>query len=88
MGDTLVLVTTHVSTSHAHQRPSRRVLRAAALTSAVALSLLAAPARADVPEGWQVVYGEADRAACLDYIEQNWPDIRPKSLRERLEGRA
>ena len=43
------------------------------------------PAFADVPAGWRVVYGEADRAACLDYIEQNWTDIRPKSLRERLE---
>jgi len=30
------------------------------------------------------VYGEGERAACLDYIEQNWTDIRPKSLRERL----
>ena len=39
--------------------------------------------------GWRVVYGEAARGACLDYIEQNWPDIRPRSLRERLaEGRA
>ena len=38
----------------------------------------------DVPAGWRVVYGEADRAACLDYIEQNWTDIRPRSLRERL----
>lgn len=46
------------------------------------------PAFADVPAGWRVVYGrrpgEDSRAACLDYIEQNWPDIRPKSLRERL----
>jgi uncharacterized protein YbdZ (MbtH family) len=42
------------------------------------------PAFAGVPVGWRVVYGEADRAACLDYIEQNWTDIRPKSLRERL----
>jgi uncharacterized protein YbdZ (MbtH family) len=47
------------------------------------------PTFADIPAGWRVVYGEADRAACLDYIEQNWPDIRPKSLRERLgAGRA
>ena len=47
------------------------------------------PAFADVPAGWRVVYGEADRAACLDYIEQNWTDIRPKSLRERLaQGRG
>ncbi|BBZ47086.1 hypothetical protein MPRM_43670 [Mycobacterium parmense] len=42
------------------------------------------PTFADVPAGWRVVYGEADRAACLEYVEQNWPDIRPKSLRERL----
>jgi uncharacterized protein YbdZ (MbtH family) len=42
------------------------------------------PAFADVPAGWRVAYGEADRAACLDYIEQNWTDIRPKSLRDRL----
>ena len=47
------------------------------------------PVFADVPAGWRVVYGEADRAACLDYIEQNWTDIQQKSLRERLaEGRA
>jgi uncharacterized protein YbdZ (MbtH family) len=47
------------------------------------------PSFADVPAGWRVVYGEADRAACLDYIEENWPDIRPKSLRDRLAaGRA
>ena len=42
------------------------------------------PTFADIPAGWRVVYGEAERAACLDYIEQNWTDIRPKSLRERL----
>lgn len=42
------------------------------------------PEFADVPAGWRVVYGLSDRAACLEYIEQNWPDIRPKSLRERL----
>jgi hypothetical protein len=38
----------------------------------------------------QAIYGEADRVARLDYIEQNRPDIRPKSLLQRLraEGRA
>jgi uncharacterized protein YbdZ (MbtH family) len=41
------------------------------------------PTFGDVPAGWRVVYGEADRAACLDYIEQNRTDIRPKSLRQR-----
>ena len=44
------------------------------------------PTFADVPPGWRVAFGEADRDACLEYIEQNWPDIRPKSLRERLAG--
>lgn len=39
---------------------------------------------ADVPAGWRLVYGEASHAECLDYIELNWTDIRPKSLRERL----
>ncbi|MDG5481769.1 MbtH family protein [Mycolicibacterium gadium] len=46
------------------------------------------PTFADVPAGWRVAFGEAPRADCLDYIEQHWPDIRPKSLRERLAGRA
>jgi glycopeptidolipid biosynthesis protein len=47
------------------------------------------PTFADVPAGWRAVYGDAYRAACPDYIEQNWTDIRPKSLRERLaNGRA
>lgn len=42
------------------------------------------PSFAEVPAGWRVVYGEADRTACLEYVEEHWPDIRPKSLRERL----
>ena len=47
------------------------------------------PTFAEVPASWRMVYGEAGRATCLDYIEQNWPDTRPESLRERLAaGRA
>ena len=42
------------------------------------------PTFADVPAGWRVVYDDADRAACLDCVEQNWTDIRPKGLRERV----
>jgi uncharacterized protein YbdZ (MbtH family) len=40
------------------------------------------PAFADVAVGWGVANGEADPAACLDYIEQGWPDIPPKCLRD------
>ena len=43
------------------------------------------PTFAYVLAGWRVVYGEADHAACLDYIEQNWADMRPRSL--LAEGR-
>jgi uncharacterized protein YbdZ (MbtH family) len=46
------------------------------------------PTFAGVLAGWRVVFGEADRAACLDFIERDWPDIRPKSLRDRLAGGA
>jgi uncharacterized protein YbdZ (MbtH family) len=42
------------------------------------------PTCADVPAGWWVVDGEADRAACPGCIEQTWTDIWPKGLRERL----
>lgn len=46
------------------------------------------PVFADVPEGWQVVFGEAGRQECLDYIEENWTDMRPKSLIAEMEGAA
>lgn len=42
------------------------------------------PSFADIPTGWSVVHDEASRQACLDFIDQNWTDIRPRSLRERL----
>jgi uncharacterized protein YbdZ (MbtH family) len=38
------------------------------------------PSFADVPSGWSVVFGESSRSACLEYVEQNWTDMRPKSL--------
>jgi uncharacterized protein YbdZ (MbtH family) len=43
------------------------------------------PAFADVPNGWTVVHGEDSRKACLDYIEANWTDMRPKSLIEEMK---
>lgn len=42
------------------------------------------PSFADVPAGWRIVYGAAARQACLDYIQQSWTDIRPKTLRVKL----
>lgn len=43
------------------------------------------PAFATVPDGWKSVFGEAGRQECLDYVEQSWTDLRPKSLIEAME---
>ena len=42
------------------------------------------PAFIDVPEGWRVVFEDNTRQACLDYIEENWTDMRPNSLIEAM----
>jgi MbtH protein len=44
------------------------------------------PDFADVPAGWTGVHGPATRQSCLDYVEQNWTDMRPKSLIEAMES--
>lgn len=38
------------------------------------------PARFAVPEGWNVAFGADARSACLEYVEANWPDLRPARL--------
>ncbi|QPP06031.1 MbtH family protein [Streptomyces bathyalis] len=38
------------------------------------------PAFADIPEGWTIAFGEDSRQACLDYVEENWTDMRPAHL--------
>jgi MbtH protein len=38
------------------------------------------PAFAAVPDGWIVAAGPDVRQNCLDYVEANWTDMRPKSL--------
>ncbi|MGM1058021.1 MbtH family protein [Saccharothrix sp. Mg75] len=38
------------------------------------------PASIPVPPGWSVGFGEDSRAACLDHVERNWVDMRPRSL--------
>ncbi|MCX4713919.1 MbtH family protein [Streptomyces sp. JUS-F4] len=42
------------------------------------------PAFAEVPAGWAVVQPASTRRACLDYVERNWTDLRPKSLRDSM----
>ena len=39
------------------------------------------PTFAEVPAGWSKVFGEESREACLAYVEENWTDLRPASIR-------
>ena len=38
------------------------------------------PSFVEVPNGWTIVLKSDSRAACLEYVNKNWTDIRPKSL--------
>jgi MbtH protein len=44
------------------------------------------PSFADIPDGWRIVFGTGGRGTCLAYVEENWTDLRPKSLREAMKG--
>ncbi|MDN3354916.1 MbtH family protein [Actinomadura sp. DC4] len=46
------------------------------------------PASIEVPDGWSIAVDESTRAACLDYIDRHWGDMRPQSLREAMERGA
>ena len=39
------------------------------------------PHREPVPGGWAVCYGPADRADCVAFIDAEWTDMRPASVR-------
>jgi MbtH protein len=43
------------------------------------------PVFAEIPDGWKAVFGEDSRKSCLKYIEENWTDMRPKSLIDEME---
>ncbi|MFF2963922.1 MbtH family protein [Streptomyces sp. NPDC057963] len=42
------------------------------------------PVFAPVPDGWRVVFGEDTRQKCLEYVEENWTDMRPRSLQRAM----
>ncbi len=44
------------------------------------------PAFIEVPAGWAVTHPQDTRQACLDYINQNWTDMRPQSLIDAMSG--
>lgn len=46
------------------------------------------PTFADVPAGWEIALRDESRQACLDYVEENWTDMRPKSLVRHMDESA
>jgi MbtH protein len=39
----------------------------------------------EVPQGWSTAHGPDTRAACLDYVEKHWTDMRPRSLAAEMD---
>jgi MbtH protein len=46
------------------------------------------PSFIPVPISWTIVFGPDARETCLSYIETNWTDLRPRSLREQMALRT
>ena len=42
------------------------------------------PVFAEIPAGWRSVLSNTTRLAALAFIEENWTDLRPKSLVEAV----
>ena len=42
------------------------------------------PSFKEVPRGWTIVHASDNRAACLDFINQHWTDMRPNTLVQRM----
>jgi MbtH protein len=43
------------------------------------------PADRDLPAGWRAVGKTGTKAECLAYINEVWTDMRPLSLRKKME---
>jgi len=41
-----------------------------------------------VPQGWTIIHKSDTRAACLDFINKHWTDMRPNSLIESMRELA
>jgi MbtH protein len=43
------------------------------------------PATRDLPMGWRPAGKQGTKSECLAYIEEVWTDMRPLSLRKKME---
>ncbi|MCM2387665.1 MbtH family protein [Streptomyces albipurpureus] len=46
------------------------------------------PTFVEVPSGWATAHGSDSRQACIDYINEHWIDMRPRSLVEAMDEGA
>jgi MbtH protein len=46
------------------------------------------PSFIEVPAGWTIIHASDSRAACLEFINQHWTDMRPRSLIESMQESA
>lgn len=46
------------------------------------------PEFVDVPAGWEVAHPADTHQACIEYIEEHWTDLRPRSLVEAMNEAA
>ncbi|MEU5416935.1 MULTISPECIES: MbtH family protein [Streptomyces] len=44
------------------------------------------PSFVEVPAGWSTALAETDRQSCVDFINENWTDMRPNSLVAAMDG--
>ena len=43
------------------------------------------PVDKEIPLGWKAVGKSGEKQVCLDYIKEVWTDMRPLSLRKKME---
>lgn len=46
------------------------------------------PVYKEVPTGWREAVKQGSKADCLAFVEANWTDMRPLSLRQKMDGQA
>ena len=46
------------------------------------------PSFHEIPAGWRPVGPSGSRAQCLSWIDEHWTDLRPKSLRDAMDGQS
>ena len=46
------------------------------------------PDHKEIPAGWRAAGKTGRKQECLDYVNEVWTDMRPKSLRERMDSGA